>query len=140
MTFVNICLRESDITLISINFFTWQTKTIFHFKPLREKYIPNYLLALLNPLFYKCTCRLIGMGCERKFNFTSLCIYKTKINDNKLALVLSEVMQDHWFTFLAHLSHSRLQPMCVVRRATCVMRRQQLLQTTSPLKPLGLES
>ena len=30
------------------------------------------------------------------------------------------------------------RPLCVVQRASCVACRQQLLQTTSPLKPLGL--
>ena len=55
----------------------------------------------------------------------------------------SLTFNNYFYLFLAHLSQ-RLrvsychQPMSVVRRATCVVCRQQLLQTTSPLKPLGL--
>ena len=44
---------------------------------------------------------------------------------------------------LAHLSHRLMvsychQPMSGVSRPSCVVHRQQLLQTTSPLKPLSL--
>ena len=53
------------------------------------------------------------------------------------------IMPPGYETLLAHLSHRLMvsychQPMSGVRRASCVVRRQQLLQTTSPLKRLSL--
>ena len=56
-----------------------------------------------------------------------------------IAIILACSIRDSSFVFSSPepKAQGELLPSANVRRATCV-RREQLLQTTSPLKPLGL--
>ena len=75
--------------------------------------------------------------------FSSLVLKELRVNSVPFTVPFIHQTAVLRIGFLAHLSHRLMvsychQPMSGVRRQSSVVRRQQLLQTSSPLKPLSL--